>query len=148
MPDSRESTLPSPARKPGRTVPQPDRPDRVRSGADAGVAATRSALRAAAAELRAVSRRLAALAERLPLPGRAPDPAADPAAGNVAAGRGGGQGPRPSNRRWMLGELRSAADCVRADLLADAIETLEAVGTMTDDELRRRRAERRRILVL
>ncbi len=48
----------------------------------------------------------------------------------------------------ILAELRGAIDCVRADLLADAIMTLDVAGTMTGDELRRRRAERRRVLVL
>ena len=86
-----------------------------------GVGEARSALRAAAADLEAVYRRLSALAERLPV---------------------------PCERFLTLAELRAAIDCVRADLLTDAIETLEAAATLSERELRRRFAERRSLLIL
>ena len=43
----------------------------------------------------------------------------------------------------ILKELRAAADCVRGDLLQDAIETLDNAATLSPIELRRRFEERK-----
>ncbi len=136
--DSRESTLPSRSQT---TAPAVDRPESAsHSGPvpDSGVAEAQKALRAAASELQAVDQRLSGVAERLAVLGST----TAPPGGSRGAGRGA------TNGFVILAELRGAIDCVRADLLADAIMTLDAAGTMTEDELRRRCAERRRVLVL
>ncbi len=74
------------------------------------VGATQRAMLAAASDLEAVAERLAHLAERLP---------------------------PPLGRRRYLAELRGAIDCVRSDLLADAVDTLKATATLDEAELRR-----------
>ena len=55
--------------------------------------------------------------------------------------------PEPDENFHILKELRAAADCVRCDLLADAIETLEVASTSSSIELWRRFEERRKWLV-
>ncbi len=136
MPDSHESTLPSHSRK---TTAAADGPSGVSRDVDTDrdVAEAQKALCAVAADLLAVDQRLSTLVEQLPVPGSPAAPA-----------RSRGARRRETNRFVILAELRGAVDCVRADLLADAIMTLEAAGTMTEDELRRQCAERRRVLVL
>lgn len=74
--------------------------------------AQRTLLRTAA-ELRAIDDRLAALAESI----------------------------TPSLGRLLPSELRGGAQCVRDDLLQDAIGTLEALGHATEDSVRQRRRE-------
>ncbi len=72
-----------------------------------------SSLLQTARELRAIDRRLAELAESIPqrLGHRLPD------------------------------ELRDGAQCVRTDLLSDAIDTLEALGNASEESLSQRRHE-------
>ncbi len=78
-------------------------------------------LRAAARELEAIERRLTAL---------------------------GAQLPPPAEPFELLGELRAAIDCVRGDLLADAIATLQAAGSRSESRLRRECLCRRQWLVM
>ncbi len=47
----------------------------------------------------------------------------------------------PSLGRALPNELKSGAQCVRSDLLQDAIETLKALGHATEDSARRRHGE-------
>ena len=47
-----------------------------------------------------------------------------------------------------LAELRAAMDCVRSDLLGDAIETLKRAGTLTEEQLKQRFEERQEWLVV
>ena len=47
----------------------------------------------------------------------------------------------PESAEALHEELVSVAQCVRADLLSDAIETLYALGHRTEDEALRRRLE-------
>ena len=51
--------------------------------------------------------------------------------------------PEPDEDFHILKELRAAADCVRGDLLQDAIETLDNAATLSPIELRRRFEERK-----
>ena len=46
-----------------------------------------------------------------------------------------------------LSELAAGLTCVRSDLLADAIDTLEALATSDADTLRKRSEDRQRWLV-
>ena len=55
--------------------------------------------------------------------------------------------PEPDDEFHILKELRAATDCVRRDLLADAVETLEGVSASSPIELWRRFEERRTWLV-
>ena len=55
--------------------------------------------------------------------------------------------PAPTSSFNPLSELCAGLTCVRSDLLADAIETLEALATLDDDALYQRFEERRRWLV-
>jgi len=122
MPDYRDCTPPSPP----STDPDP-LPHRSRDRGDGSdgspptLSDARRALDGAAGELRAVDRRLAELARRLPVPGE---------------------------RFSALAELRGAVDCVRADLLADAVDTLTTAASRGEPALRRAFLERRRRLVL
>jgi hypothetical protein len=50
--------------------------------------------------------------------------------------------PRPSYAFDPLAELRAAADCVRKDLLVDAVETLNFAATLTEGQLQERFEER------
>ena len=91
--------------------------DRPPLGTSAGD--TQDTLREIAAELRQLDTRLAEIAGTLPL--------------------GGATFNAP-------GELRGAVDCVRVDLIADAIESLETVGNASEAELNKRFEERQRWL--
>jgi hypothetical protein len=51
--------------------------------------------------------------------------------------------PKPGPEFNHLAELRSGMDCVRQDLLADALETLHLIATLPEDELQKRFEERR-----
>jgi hypothetical protein len=51
--------------------------------------------------------------------------------------------PEPGPEFTPLAELRNGMDCVRQDLLADAIETLHLIATLPEDELQKRFEERR-----
>ena len=51
--------------------------------------------------------------------------------------------PEPDEDFHILKELRAAADCVRGDLLQDAIETLDTAATLSPIELWRRFEERK-----
>ena len=51
--------------------------------------------------------------------------------------------PEPDEDFHILKELRAAADCVRGDLLQDAIETLDNAATLSPIELWRRFEERK-----
>ena len=55
--------------------------------------------------------------------------------------------PEPDGDFHIFKELRAAADCVRTDLLADAIETLDSVAQGSPISLWRRFEERRTWLV-
>ena len=55
--------------------------------------------------------------------------------------------PVPTAKFHPLSELAAGLSCVRSDLLADAIETLEALAKLDDDTLRQRFEDRRRWLV-
>ena len=52
--------------------------------------------------------------------------------------------PKRSRRFEALAELRSAMDCVRTDLLDDAIETLRFAADLTEENLQQRFEERRK----
>lgn len=52
--------------------------------------------------------------------------------------------PGPGFAFEPLAELRNAADCVRKDLLADAVETLKLAATLTEGQLQERFEERRK----
>ena len=80
----------------------------------------RGEIRRLVADLRALDGRMGSLVETLPEPGDVFEP---------------------------LAELAAGLACVRGDLLADAIATLEALATLDDEALRRRFEERRRWLV-
>ena len=54
--------------------------------------------------------------------------------------------PQPGDDFELLEELGVGVRCVRGDLLADAIETLEALAYVDDDGLCRRYEERQRLL--
>ncbi len=152
MPDSRESTSRSPTQKTTAraTGSAPDRSRTINSSAAADVAETQHALRAAVTELQAVDRRLAGLAERLPAPGSS----AESSMGSGIESHGPQRSAASEGARGEAGcsvaliELRGTIDCVRTDLLADAIDTLEAAGNVTEEELRRRFAQRRQVLIL
>ena len=81
----------------------------------------RTTLRETVGTLRQIDELLAASIQGLPAPSRQFDPAA---------------------------ELRAAAECVRADLLADAIETLHAASNASESQLRSCFEERQRWLAL
>ena len=55
--------------------------------------------------------------------------------------------PEPGPEFDRLAELRSGMDCVRRDLLTDAVDTLHLIATIPADELRDRFGERRAWLV-
>ena len=122
MPDSRESISRSPAQKSTLRSGgrQLTRPALEIHGVNA-VADLQTALLAAAIALRSIDESLAALAEPLPPPGERFD---------------------------VLAELRAAIDCVRSDLLSDAMTTLERAATMSEGELHERFCERRQLLIL
>ena len=84
------------------------------------VSKTQGAIQALAAELSQVDRRLAAVSEGLP---------------------------EPADDFDMPAELRSAVDCVRNDLLADAISTLNHIATASERGLRQSFEERQKWLV-
>ncbi len=54
--------------------------------------------------------------------------------------------PKPGDQFELLEEIGDGVRCVRGDLLADAIETLESLAYLDDDALCRRHAERNRLL--
>ena len=54
--------------------------------------------------------------------------------------------PKPGEQFELLEEVGDGVRCVRGDLLADAIETLESLAYLDDDALCRRHAERQRLL--
>ncbi len=78
-----------------------------------------SAIQDATAELRRVDRQLTEIAANLP---------------------------QANGEFDMLAELRGAVDAVRADLLADAIATLDTAATATESDLRCRFTERQGLL--
>ena len=55
--------------------------------------------------------------------------------------------PVPTAKFHPLSELAAGLSCVRSDLLADAIDTLEALAASDDDALRQHFEERRQWLV-
>ncbi len=55
--------------------------------------------------------------------------------------------PEPGPEFDPMAELHAAMDCVRRELLADAVETLHLVATLSEDQLRERFEERRTWLV-
>jgi hypothetical protein len=81
---------------------------------------TQGAIQDAAAELRRLDERLAEICGRLPEPARGFD---------------------------ILTELRGTVDCVRSDLLSDAIATLSVAATASESDLHRSFEERQRWLV-
>ena len=120
MPDSRESISEAPDQKSSsRLVGPPMARAETRTG-DA-VADLQTELLAAAISLRGIDESLAGLAEELPTPG---------------------------DRFDALAELRGAIDCVRSDLLSDAMTTLERAAILSEGELYRHYCERRRVLIL
>ena len=52
--------------------------------------------------------------------------------------------PESSHGFAPLAEVRAAMDCVRRDLLADAVETLRGAAGFTEEELENRFEERRK----
>ena len=85
------------------------------------IADTQSAIKGATTELRRIDRQLTELTERLP---------------------------QANGKFNMLAELRGAVDIVRADLLADAITTLDAAAIATESDLRGCHSERRGFLAI
>jgi hypothetical protein len=55
--------------------------------------------------------------------------------------------PQPGPEFDPMAELHASMDCVRRDLLTDAVETLTLVATLSEDQLRERFEERRTWLV-
>jgi len=126
MPDFRHSTLTSADAGSNRpsTAAAPAPSSAIAADARCDLPSTRKTLREVATELRSLDGRLAFAAQALV------------------------DIPDTGDGFSMLCELRGAIDGVREDLLADAIETLEVAGTLSEGELRRRFAERRRLLIL
>lgn len=91
-----------------RSVSSPTASSRQRP---AGVSRVRGAIRAVTADLRALDALVGGIAQELPRAGESFD---------------------------VLAEVGEGLRCVRTDLLADAIETLDALATLEDTELRRR----------
>ena len=92
------------------------------AGGQPTASGTQSAIQSVATELRRIDDRLAEISRRLQGSG-------DPRGFNVPT------------------ELRSAVDCVRSDLLTDAIETLSFAATASEADLHRSSEERQRWLV-
>ncbi len=121
MPDSRESNSQSPAQKSNsRSRAKSIARPRVRAHAGDTLADLQTALLAKAIELRAIEESLAALVEDLPT---------------------------PDARFGALEELRGMVDCVRSDLLSDAMMTLERAAITSEGDLHRLFYERQRQLV-
>lgn len=110
---------------PNSTPPSPTGPspgDGQPAGNQATGPGSQSAIQSVATELRRIDNRLAEISRRLQGSG-------DPRGFDVPT------------------ELRGAVDCVRSDLLTDAIETLSFAATASEADLHRSFEERQRWLV-